>query len=238
MKWVKFKDEFYDGTLNRFRKNDDKLIRLGEAPGHTYEPVIVVSEHHNYILDNSFRIYESNPDRFKEVYINGEPDSYKKLAYRRWHYASGLPAEYFDITYFDDAFIAKNCEYLIANVTDRNLFLLRREEYLHKISEEKSRKEEYEQEYLKEVYGAKPYPRPHPFEIYCGGWVDFFDEQVRRGDTDHALYFDWHCKERAVSVYKLQTKPVTSTNISVNVNVTNPPTSSDPPPPPPGKPPC
>jgi hypothetical protein len=96
------------------------------------------------------------------------------------------------------------------------------------------------EEYFDTKYSEKKgfYPIPHPYEIYIGGWIQFFDEEVRGGDTDHAVYFKWDKPKKAVNVYILQTRPLKGINVHVNVNITKSPTSTDPPPPKTGQPPC
>jgi hypothetical protein len=70
-----------------------------------------------------------------------------------------------------------------------------------------------------------------PYELFIGGWIDFWDTEVRQDGTDHAVYFKLHeiGEDRyTVITYILQTKsPV---HLNVYVNVANPPTSTDPPP--------
>jgi hypothetical protein len=73
----------------------------------------------------------------------------------------------------------------------------------------------------------------HPYEIFIGGWVHFYDEVIHRGETDHALYFDWNKPEESVTVYILQTKKISNWNVYVR-----PPSSQDPPPPKNPPPPC
>jgi hypothetical protein len=75
----------------------------------------------------------------------------------------------------------------------------------------------------------------HEYEIYAGGWIDFWDTVVRQDSTDHALYFKLrNCDGKSyMDAYIRQLKSVV--NLNVYVIVANPPTSTDPPPPPPGK---
>jgi hypothetical protein len=75
------------------------------------------------------------------------------------------------------------------------------------------------------------------YELYAGGWIDFWDTEVRQDGTDHALYFQFRdCGEKKyMTAYILQLKPNVALN--VYVNIANPPTSTDPPPPKSGKPP-
>jgi hypothetical protein len=68
---------------------------------------------------------------------------------------------------------------------------------------------------------------PHPYEIYIGGWLHFYDSEVQCGDSDHAVYFHWDYKCRCVTVYISQLSKDKRWNVNVNVNV-NPPGSSDP----------
>jgi hypothetical protein len=76
----------------------------------------------------------------------------------------------------------------------------------------------------------------HEYETYAGGWIDFWDTQVRQESTDHALIFKLRICDgkRYMDAYILNIKKVDKLN--VYVNVANPPTSTDPPPPPPGRP--
>ncbi len=73
----------------------------------------------------------------------------------------------------------------------------------------------------------------HPYEIFIGGWVHFYDEVIHRGETDHALYFEWNKPKETVTVYILQTKKISDWNVYVT-----PPGSLDPPPPKNPPPPC
>lgn len=71
----------------------------------------------------------------------------------------------------------------------------------------------------------------HPYELYFGGWIDFWDTEVRQDGTDHAVYFKMneHIKDRYTLItYITQTK--SNVRLNVYVNVANPPTSTDPPP--------
>jgi hypothetical protein len=86
----------------------------------------------------------------------------------------------------------------------------------------------------------------NPYELYYGGWIDFWDTEVRQDSTDHAVYLQLrehvnyeqdkdeynetsHHKARYTLVpYILQTK--LHVNWNVYVNVASPPTSTDPPP--------
>ncbi len=43
-------------------------------------------------------------------------------------------------------------------------------------------------------HNSKKWLSPHPYEIFIGGWVHFYDSQVQHGDSDHAVYFDWDYK--------------------------------------------
>jgi hypothetical protein len=76
----------------------------------------------------------------------------------------------------------------------------------------------------------------HNFEIYAGGWIDFWDTEVRQNSTDHALIFKRrNCDGKwYMDAYILQLKKFDKSNVYLNVANPNPPTSTDPPPPPPG----
>ena len=32
------------------------------------------------------------------------------------------------------------------------------------------------------------------YMIFCGGWLQFYDTEVRKGKTDHAMHFEWNNK--------------------------------------------
>ena len=91
---------------------------------------------------------------------------------------------------------------------------------------------------LPEAYFDEKYKRdldvePHPYEIYIGSWLHFYDSEVLNGYSDHAIYFEWNHGRKSVTVYILQLMPPDKRlNINVNVNITNPPGSQDPPKPP------
>jgi hypothetical protein len=219
MKWVKFKKDFEGtGPLRRYLKDTDNLIPYKKTHIHALEPEIWVSKANDHIIDSCFRIYTGEPDDFEKEYLHKEGTSHKHTAYfHKWHYVSGLPVEYFDPTYFD-------IKYLNEYAKDYK-----------KVETNPKREWEYAKA---KTYISESYPRPHPYEIYIGGWIQFFDEQVRCGDTEHAVYFEWEIANRAVTIYILQTKPLHGWNVNVNINITNPPTSTDPPPPKPGPPGC
>ena len=73
------------------------------------------------------------------------------------------------------------------------------------------------------------------FEIYAGGWIDFWDTEVRQDSTNHALCFKLRiCGEKKyMDAYIRQLNPIEKIKLNVYVNIANPPTSTDPPPPPP-----
>jgi|GEM_PF-1928544 hypothetical protein len=234
MKWTKFKADFDSGgPLHRLLRYGDKLIPCTEIPASKAEPTIWVSEKHDPYIDNCFRIYDMDRDSFEKDYIFFEKDhrnrdcaSYNNPAYyHRWDYQRGLTTVCFHEAYFDTGFF------------DRRYGIKKYKEVLEKEKKEKL-VEAYGTDYSEKIYGSGlaevvPYPKPHPFEIYYGGWVHFFDEEVRRGDSDHALYLKWDNREKEMSltVYILQLRPFVRGNYDVrsDVNITNPPTSSDPP---------
>jgi hypothetical protein len=220
MKWVKFESDFdkTSGSLRRYLRGTDNLILYKKIHTHALEPDILVSKANDHIIDSCYRIYTGDSDKFEDEYLHKEGTSNKHTAYfHKWLYISGLPNEYFDPTYFDIKYLD---EY---------------EKDYHAVKTNPNREWEYTKA---KSYISQSYPRPHPYEIYIGGWIQFFDEQVRCGDTDHAVYFDWEITNRAVTIYILQTKPLHGWNVNVNINITNPPTSTDPPPPKPGPPGC
>jgi len=224
MKWVKFKADFDPGgPLHRLLKNGDKLIQCTGIPASKAEPPNWVSANHDPFIDNCFRIYDLHRDSFEKDYIffqrdflNRDCASYNNSAYyHRWDYQRGLERVCFDKAYFDAGYFKEG---------------YRKEEY----KEEFDKK--YDIDYKAGRYGKQadnvvPYPKPHPFEIYYGGWVHFYDEEVRQGDSDHALYLKWDRGDMSLTVYILQLRPIVRWNpdVRVNVHITNPPTSSDPP---------
>jgi hypothetical protein len=225
MKWTKFKADFDSGgPLHRLLRHGDYLIPCAEIPEYKAEPTIWVSAHHDPFIDNCFRIYDIDRESFEDVYLYRECDSSKNSAYyHRWDYQRGLATACFDEAYFDTGFF------------DKRYGIKKYKEVLEKEKKEKL-VEAYGTDYREKIYGSglaevEPYPKPHPFEIYYGGWVNFFDEEVRRGDSDHAIYFEWDHSDMSLTVYILQIRPFVRGNYDVrsNVNITNPPTSSDPP---------
>jgi hypothetical protein len=77
-----------------------------------------------------------------------------------------------------------------------------------------------------------------PYELYAGGWLDFWDTVVRQDSTNHALYFRKSIcdgKTTVTAYIKNLNAPIKITN--KYVSIVNPPASTDPPPPPSNKPP-
>jgi len=178
MKWTKVVNDFAPGEpLNRLMAPGDILIPDPGTPVNPPEPNIWVSQNHNPVIDNCFRIYKD-----KQSLMNVIPKAGMHQIipanYHSWVYHDNLPPEYFHPTYF---------------------------------------------------YGSH-YHIPHPYEVFCGGWIHIYDVEVRHGETDHAIYFDWdpNPKKRAVTVYILQTKPNIGWNVYIKIT---PPGSQDPPPP-------
>jgi len=66
------------------------------------------------------------------------------------------------------------------------------------------------------------------YEMFCGGWLQFFDVEIRKRETDHSIYFEW--KDTEVTIYISQSSPGSGnrTNIFLYVSA---PGSGDPPPP-------
>ena len=90
---------------------------------------------------------------------------------------------------------------------------------------------------IKNGYNAwVKYPLPYPYaedaqnryEMFCGGWLQFFDVEIRKRETDHSIYFEW--KDTEVTIYISQSSPGSGnrTNIFLYVSA---PGSGDPPPP-------
>jgi hypothetical protein len=76
----------------------------------------------------------------------------------------------------------------------------------------------------------------NPHESFGGGWIEFWDREVRHGHIDHALHFKLNTRgtEKYATAFILQTRAHVGWNFYLNI--ASPPTSTDPPPPP-GKPP-
>jgi len=229
MKWVKFKDDFElkGGSLSRYLRNGDKLLKYKKTDDNTHEPDILVSPYYNDVIKSCFRIYDETQAKFGPKFLGKQSVSNKNAEYFHiWHHETGLPKEYFDPSYFDDKYYGVNKKYFKKNETfyDNN-------------GNSKNQLLTYDSA---NAYVNASYPRPHPYEIYIGGWIHFFDEEVRCGESDHAVYFQWEVEERAVIIYIMQTKHEShwNVNINANVNITKSPTSTDPPPPKTGQPPC
>lgn len=201
MKWTKFKAEFDEGgPLHRLLKKGDRLIHDPGTPVHPPEPNIWVSEQHDPVIDNCFRIY-TDPDSLEKATYRGT-DPYKRESnYHPWVYFENVPEEYLNAIYTDSKSVA-------------HVFHLPKDS---------------------KVFPPRPLPlggeRPHPYEVFAGGWVHFYDTEVRHGELDHAIYFEWGQdhkeKKNSVTIYIYQTKPNINWNVYVRVN---PPTSQDPPP--------
>ncbi len=77
------------------------------------------------------------------------------------------------------------------------------------------------------------------YELFCGGWLQFYDHIVRDGETDTIMYFFWKQYE-SVSIYinnpNAQDKTDKTTKVyTIKLPYKEPPPSGDPPdvPPPP-----
>ena len=67
------------------------------------------------------------------------------------------------------------------------------------------------------------------YEMFCSGWLQFYDLHLRKQETDHIIYFDWDTKPDWVRII------ISNTQISGLVGIylyNTPPAFSDPPPPP------
>jgi hypothetical protein len=128
--------------------------------------------------------------------------------FHEWVCHKGLPNAYFDQKYFEN-----DC-YKELRKGARNIDI----------------NEDAENIDIKEV-------KQHPYEIFIGGWLHFYDSEVQCGRSDHAVYFDWNLGNHSVTVYILQLKPEFAKrwNVYVDINppgVADPPTPKGPPPPP------
>lgn len=70
------------------------------------------------------------------------------------------------------------------------------------------------------------------FEIFCGGWLHYYDIEVRDGDTDHIISFDWSVP-KLVKVYISPRYRPKGMNIYLHMyppGAGDPPTPKHPPP--------
>src|SRR5580693_5677062 len=104
---------------------------------------------------------------------------------------------------------------------------IRKEQYhkwiCQKVPKEYLDSKYFEPKYFKDKGGKIPANykdiKPHPYEIFIGGWLHFYDLEVQNGYSDHAVYFDWDIEGYSVTVYLFQLKPQDKRlNINVNVN--------------------
>jgi hypothetical protein len=227
MKWVRFKQEFDDkGTLYKYGKSEGlKKVSKVVIPGTKMEvgdSNIWVSDQPNPIIDNCFRIY-TDPASLEEVLDKGARSNNYPEKYHPWIYHGEdydkLPKAYFNKEYFKLNLIYDNKDIYCVNSEEQKKAVIN-------LPNNKNR------EFKDKYFGLN-----HPFEIFIGGWVHFYDEEVRHGETDHAIYFDWDLTENkeSVTIYILQTKPISGWNVYVKVN---PPSLQDPPPPKNPPPPC
>lgn len=207
MKWTRFKQEFDPGgPLHRLLKNGDVLIKDPGSPVNPPEPDIWVSQNHDPIIDSCFRIY-SNPAALQKKMWNGVNLNQRELNYHPWHYYQNVPQEYSDPVYFAPIVTQ---QVALANISQAQVVP-------GKVARAKKAGGVYSSIYSKSI--------PHPYEIFIGGWVYFYDSEVRHGETDHAIYFEWDRLKKNVTIYLYQTKPIFDWNVYVRVN---PPTSQDP----------
>jgi hypothetical protein len=208
MKWTRFIQEFDVGGLLSKYGSSNQLKPIAKTPVNKAEPHVYVSEKPNLIIDNCFRIYK-DPDSLKAIIYEGGDLETRANSYHPWIYHSK------DYDELPDSYFNKD-------------------EYFKEIE----LNEKYEERENKDIKKVKKYVgKNHPYEIFIGGWVHFYDEKVRHGETDHAIYFDWNPDPliKSVTVHILQTKPNIGWNVYVKVN---PPGSQDPPPPKSPPPPC
>jgi hypothetical protein len=76
------------------------------------------------------------------------------------------------------------------------------------------------------------------YELYAGGWLDFWDTVVRQDSTNHALYFRKRdCGDKIFFTAYISNLNSPVKTVNKYISIVNPPASTDPPPPPPNKPP-
>jgi hypothetical protein len=207
MKWTKFKSDFDSGgPLHRLLKPEDILIKDPGTPVHPAEPDIWVSKIHDPLIDNCFRIY-TDQESLKKHMWNGKDLNAREWNFHPWMYFENVPEQYSDEVYFTPV--------IAESAVVRDI-----EHYQKKEGKTRSKSS---------GGGYSPNAKyvPHPYEVFTGGWVHFWDNEVRHGETDHAIYFDWDSKKMNVTVHLFQTKAILNWNVYVKVN---PPTSQDPPP--------
>jgi hypothetical protein len=208
MKWVRFKEEFDKDDKAPLKRFLKNKDYLEDDPVNRGGGPIIYRSHNHDPIIDNCFRIYEKPDDFKDLLYGGSAPKRSPLKYHRWDYHG---------VHYDNL----------------------PEEYLKELY--------FNEEYIDKIYGpgtykSRPHPtccdKPHPYEVFCGGWLHFYDEEVQHGKTDHAIYFDWDLrdKEKTVSIYLLQTKNITRWNLYVHAD---PPGSQDPPPvkgPPP--PPC
>ena len=106
MKWTKFKQEFDPGgPLHRLLKGNDQLIVDPGTPVNPLEKDIWVSQNHDPIIDNCFRIY-TDPASLKSKMWNGKNPHERESHYHAWHYYENVPDEYLNLVYANPKSVA------------------------------------------------------------------------------------------------------------------------------------
>ncbi len=201
MKWTRFKQEFDPGgPLHRLLQKGDQLIKDPGTPVRPPQQDIWVSQMHDPLIDNCFRIY-SNPLALRKVMYDGPDAKKRQSCYHPWHFYENVPEQYLDPVYFNPKLLA-------------SIYKKRNPKLVHSRSKNG---------------GAFPLggDKPHPYEVFAGGWAHFYDMEVRHAETDHALYFLWDAFQKNVTIYIYQTTPNSKWNVYVRVNP--PSVSQDPP---------
>ena len=90
-----------------------------------------------------------------------------------------------------------------------------------------------------EKYPATGYSKPgdparERYELFIGGWLYYFDTEVRNREVDHAVYFEWDNPKGTITIW---ISPTSGKDGSVVYDSLPPPALGDPPkpkgPPPP-----
>jgi|SoiMethySBSTD1v2_1073268.scaffolds.fasta_scaffold07471_4 hypothetical protein len=71
------------------------------------------------------------------------------------------------------------------------------------------------------------------YELFCGGWLQYYDMEIRREETDHIMHLEWKDKGKEVTIWISPAAKNGSVPYLRYLTVSTDPPSPPPPPPPP-----
>ena len=71
------------------------------------------------------------------------------------------------------------------------------------------------------------------YELFCGGWLQFYDMEIRREEIDHTMHLEWSNKGKEVTIWISPAAKNGSVPYLRYLTASTDPPSPPPPPPPP-----